>query len=513
MTKGSYIYGDLTRARVKGANTVIKLRSFDQLKKLRGLLAIPVLESDAAGSLADLPWPLEDVGRRFGFTGKKSQLRLAYLDRLPAPGAVMLAGLGPASELTAEILRKTAAKAVRQAMELDHGAVHIVVPTFDPQTIEMDAAVTVLAEGAQLANHQFTRYKAAEHASLARIDLVGTDTVVKTYRKRLSAVATVCDAVIQAREWVSTPANHKTPAEFARQVATAAERAGLEVDIKDKRWLEKKGFNALLAVNQGSTRSPRLAVLRHTSTHPAAPTVVLVGKGVTFDAGGLNLKPTGYIETMKIDMAGAAAAGATAIAAARLKIDLNLVAVLPIVENMVSGNAFRPGDIIKTYAGKTVEVGNTDAEGRLILADALAWAQDQFEPDFIVDLATLTGACKVALGDDLAGLFTEDDDLADALLRAGRHTHERCWRLPLVDEYKELLKSDVADTNNIGKGRSGGAIIAALFLSAFVERTRWAHLDIAGPAHVKKSTDYCQAGGTGYGVRLLCQFLEDLIHR
>jgi leucyl aminopeptidase len=495
---------------VKGVNIVIKLRSFDQLKKLHGLLAVPQVENDPAPSLDALPWPLQDLPRRYGFTGKKSQLRMAYIDQLPTPGALFLAGLGPAAELTGEILRTAAGKAVRKAIELDFKAVHIVIPALDLEVIGMDAAVTALAEGALLANHQFTRYKAAEHASLDLIELVGPTNLVKANRRHLDAVDIVCDAAIQAREWVSTPANHKTPAEFARQVAAAAETAGLVVEVKNKRWLEKKGLNALLAVNQGSTRSPRLAVLHHRIQQTTTPSVVLVGKGVTFDAGGLNLKPTGYIETMKIDMAGAAAAAATAIAAARLKLDLNVIAVLPIVENMVSGNAFRPGDVIKTYAGKTVEVGNTDAEGRLILADALAWAQDEFEPDLMIDLATLTGACKVALGDDLAGLFSSDDDLVDQLLRAGRQTHERCWRLPLVEEYKELLKSDLADTNNISSGRSGGAIVAALFLSAFVEKTRWAHLDIAGPAYVKKATPYCQAGGSGFGVRLLCRFLEDL---
>jgi leucyl aminopeptidase len=232
-----------------------------------------------------------------------------------------------------------------------------------------------------------------------------------------------------------------------------------------------------------------------------------VGKGVTFDSGGINLKSSGGLEGMKMDMAGAAAVAGTLLAVAGLQPKIGVIGVLPLVENMPSGTATRPGDIIRSYAGKTVEIGNTDAEGRLILIDAMAWAVKKYKPDVMVDLATLTGACVVALGEKIAGVFSPDDDLAGAILASAEKTHERCWRLPLPDDYKEYLKSDLADIANMSSSRWGGAITAALFLAEFVGATRWAHIDIAGAAYTKKDGAYCRAGGTGFGVRLLCDLL------
>jgi leucyl aminopeptidase len=277
----------------------------------------------------------------------------------------------------------------------------------------------------------------------------------------------------------------------------------------DERWLKEQKFGAMLAVGQGSNAKPRLVVLEYAPRN-AKKTIVLVGKGVTFDSGGINLKPSGSIETMKMDMSGAAAVAGTLLAVARLKPSVRVVGVMPLVENMPSGTAIRPGDIVRSYAGKTIEIGNTDAEGRLILIDALAWAIEQYKPDATIDLATLTGACVVALGEKIAGVFSKDRDLSDAIMAAGETTHERCWPLPLPEDYKELLKNDFADLNNISSGRWGGAITAALFLSEFVGDTRWAHIDIAGPAWIKKASDYCGAGGTGFGVRLLCELLEKI---
>jgi leucyl aminopeptidase len=236
--------------------------------------------------------------------------------------------------------------------------------------------------------------------------------------------------------------------------------------------------------------------------------VALVGKGVTFDSGGINLKPTSGLDTMKCDMAGAAAVAATMLAVAALRPNHRVVGVMPLVENMVSGAALRPGDIIRTYSGKTVEVGNTDAEGRLILADALSWVIDTHAPDVVIDLATLTGACIVALGEKVAGVFTPDDELAKILDNAAQRTGERCWRMPLPDDYMDLLKSELADINNMSSTRWGGAITAALFLKSFVGETRWAHVDIAGPAYAKKPSAYGPAGGSGFGVRLLCEALQ-----
>jgi len=216
------------------------------------------------------------------------------------------------------------------------------------------------------------------------------------------------------------------------------------------------------------------------------------------------------LEDMKCDMSGAAAVAATLITTAKLKPDVRIVGVIPLVENMISGSATRPGDIITSYAGKTIEIGNTYAEGRLILADAMSYTLKQYKPDIMVDIATLTGACVMALGEKIAGLFTLDDPLAEAIVDSGQKTHERIWRLPLPEDYKELLKSEFADTNNMSSSRWGGAITAALFLSGFTEGTRWAHIDIAGPAYQKKGAAYCDAGGTGFGVRLFCDLIDRL---
>ena len=290
---------------------------------------------------------------------------------------------------------------------------------------------------------------------------------------------------------------------------TQAKKEKLTVKLLDEKALKQKKFGALLAVAAGSQSKPRLLILEY-KPKGAKKVIAFVGKGVTFDSGGLNLKSSGSLEDMKMDMSGAAAVAGTLIAVARLKPGVSVVGAIPIVENMPSGKAFRPGDIIKSYAGQTVEVGNTDAEGRLILIDTMSYVLKQYKPGVMIDLATLTGACMVALGEKIAGVFSPDDRLAETILASGEKTHERCWRMPLPDDYRELLKSEFADINNMSNTRWGGAITAALFLSEFVKDTRWAHIDIAGPAYVKKADAYCGAGGTGFGVRLLCDLLDKL---
>jgi leucyl aminopeptidase len=288
-----------------------------------------------------------------------------------------------------------------------------------------------------------------------------------------------------------------------------AKREKLGVTVWTQKMLQQKKFGALMAVAAGSEQEPRMVVLKYKAPK-ATQTIALVGKGVTFDSGGLNLKSAAGIGAMKIDMAGAAAVAATLITAARLKPAVNLIGVIPIVENMPSGHAYRPGDVITSYTGKTIEIGNTDAEGRLILADALAYTVKAYRPDVLIDLATLTGACMVALGDKIAGVFSKDDVLAEAIVKAGEQTFERCWQMPLPDDYREFIKSDLADIQNMSKSKYGGAITAALFLSEFVGEARWAHIDIAGPALNEKAGDYCPVGGSGFGVRLLWTLINSL---
>ncbi len=290
-------------------------------------------------------------------------------------------------------------------------------------------------------------------------------------------------------------------------MAAAAKAAGLKATVFNENALRRKGFGALLAVAAGSDHPPAMAVLEH-KPRGAKKTVVLVGKGVTFDSGGINLKPAGsQIEEMKMDMAGAAAVAGALISAARLNPPMHIVGVLPLVENMPSGRATRPGDIIKSYAGKTVEIGNTDAEGRLVLADALAHADLDLDPDVLVDVATLTGAARVALARSMAPLYANDDVLRDGLVDAAERAGEPLWPFPLVEDYTELIESPMADADNSGRG-GAGSITAALFLRGFIGERRWAHLDIAGPGRSDVDEGILSKGGTGFGTRTLVCWLQ-----
>lgn len=423
----------------------------------------------------------------------------------------LFVGLGPQKKITAEKLRAFTGRAVKAAMGAKRPTLTIAVPLAPALSMKPTEILQAVAEGALLGNHLFSRYKEKpKQTPLKRVSLRVPPPMAKQSATLLARVATICQATCQAREWVSTPANDKRPEQLANEFATAAGQAGLRVRVLDQAQLKRRKFNTLLAVAAGSAHPPCLVEMIYTPRKAVGNAIVLVGKGVTFDTGGISLKPAAGMETMKADMAGAAAVAGAMLAIARLKPKQRIVGITPIVENMPSGTATRPGDIVTSYAGKTVEIGNTDAEGRLILIDAMAYAIRKHKPDVLIDLATLTGACVVALGEKMAGVFSPDDDLAAAIVAAGEAAFERCWRLPMPEDYKELLKSDLADINNMSSSRYGGAITAALFLSEFTNGTRWAHIDIAGPAHAKKGSDYCGPGGTGFGVRLLCELLGRL---
>jgi leucyl aminopeptidase len=473
-------------------------------------LVVPVCE-DRAIHQDKTVTSLIDTAKAFKeFKGKKGDRITLFEPAGTRITRVAFFGLGKADALDGEGFRAMAGKAVKFCLNAGLSSMTVATPSAAKVGIDTKSLFKALLEGACLGNHVFDRYKQEkEKKPVKRVVLMASAAQKKAHGKLPDTVAAVCGASIMAREWVTMPANDKKPETFAEMLREAATAAGLKTRIMDEQWLAKKRFGAMLAVGQGSSAKSRLVALEYAPKN-AAKTIVLVGKGVTFDSGGLNLKPSGHIETMKIDMAGAAAVAGTLMAVARLKPDVKIVGVMPLVENMPSSSAVHPGDIIRAYTGKTVEIGNTDAEGRLILIDAMAWAIEQYKPDTLIDMATLTGACVVALGEKIAGVFAKDQHLVEAILASGESTHERCWQLPLPEDYKELLKNDVAELSNVGPGRWGGAIVAALFLSEFVGDTRWAHIDIAGPAWTKKGTDYCGAGGTGFGVRLLCDLIERL---
>jgi len=461
------------------------------------------LYSDKAMSLL-----IEEAKKRKEFKGEEND-ELIFFD---PPGMkaerVVFIGMGKLSGIKPESFRSLAGKSVRKCINKGLSNIIIAAPSPSKVKIEISAVLEAMLEGAYLGNHIFDKYKNEKKIKpLNRIGMLTAPAYEKQNQPFVRRVRAICDGTILARNWVSTPSNDKKPEQFARAVAELAGKEKIKVRILDEKEIKKQKMGALLAVSAGSSSNPRLLLMEYRPNR-AAKNIVLVGKGVTFDSGGINLKQSGSIEDMKMDMAGAAAVAATLITVARLGLEKNIVGVIPIVENMPSGKATRPGDIIKSFAGKTIEIGNTDAEGRLILIDSISYAIKRYKPDMLIDLATLTGACVTALGEKIAGVFSVDDNLAASIVGAGEKTHERCWRLPLPDDYKELIKSDLADIKNMSSSKWGGAITAALFLAEFAGNTRWAHIDIAGPAYGKKQTAYCGAGGTGFGVRLLCELLK-----
>jgi leucyl aminopeptidase len=317
----------------------------------------------------------------------------------------------------------------------------------------------------------------------------------------------VARGVVLARDLVTEPANVLSPVEFAERAQTLRAH-GLEVEVLDRPAMEKLGFGALLGVAQGSANEPRMVIMRWNGGKADAAPLAFVGKGVTFDSGGISIKPAAGMEDMKWDMAGAAAVTGLMATLALRKAEVNAVGLVGLVENMVSGTAQRPGDVVRSASGQTIEVLNTDAEGRLVLADVLWYARDRFAPRLIVDLATLTGAIIISLGHEYAGLFSNNEALASGLADAGAFTGEKLWRMPLGKAYDKLLKSDIADMQNISGGRAGGSITAAQFLKRFVGETPWAHLDIAGVAWDDKARNGQPKGASGFGVRLLDRFVR-----
>jgi leucyl aminopeptidase len=368
-----------------------------------------------------------------------------------------------------------------------------------------------LAEGVRLRGYAFERYKTKRKegeeppvkadVTIAVADVPGT-------RKAWAARGAVAEGVIIARDLVNEPANVLYPEEFARRAA-ALRKLGVTVGVLDEKAMKKLGMNALLGVGQGSVRESRLVVMRWNHGKRGGSPLAFIGKGVCFDTGGISIKPAQSMEDMKGDMAGAACVVGLMHALAARKARVNAVGAIGLVENMPGSDAQRPGDIVKSMSGQTIEIINTDAEGRLVLADVLWYIAKRFKPKFMVNLATLTGAIIIALGQEHAGLFSNDDKLAERLREAGQASGERVWRMPLAPEYDKLIDSKFADVKNTGGGRNAGAITAAQFLQRFVDKTPWAHLDIAGTAMGSPQTEINKSWGSGFGVRLLDRLVAD----
>jgi leucyl aminopeptidase len=456
------------------------------------VLAVPTRPGEPAKVLGDAP-----DGAREAVERERAKGEAGELVAVPGEQRVLLLGTGDASPAA---LRKAGAALARRAK----GQSSLVL---DLRGLALkDEGLRALADGLRLASYGYT-LKEREPRALREIALVVRDPAA--LKAALARALVVTAATATARDLVNTPPADKSPAWLAKQATSLLK--GLEVRVRDEKELAAEGWGGVLAVGQGSSRPPRVVEARYDgggSRH-----VVLVGKGITFDTGGISIKPNASMQTMKMDMGGAAAVLATVRAAADLKLPVTVTAIACIAENMPSGSAQRPSDVIHQYDGTTVEVLNTDAEGRLVLADGLGYAVAELKPDLLVDIATLTGAMEVAMGKRVAGFFASDDKLAKALEQASAASGERLWRFPLVEDYRRALESDTADLRNIGDPKQklqGGAITAALFLQSFTGGVPWAHLDIAGPGWAAGDDEELTKGGTGYGVRLLVRWLESL---
>lgn len=366
--------------------------------------------------------------------------------------------------------------------------------------------------GFELASYSFDKYhtdmKPTDFPKLESINFVAKEKLSKKDYERTAALA---NAARYARDLTNEPSNELTPEIYIADIKRL-ENLGLKITVLNKTELKKKGFNMLLSVSQGSVNDPYVAILEYNGNKKKKSVdVALVGKGVTFDSGGISIKPSNGMWDMKQDMAGSAVVVASLKAAVQQKLNLNIVGIVGLVENMPSGTATRPGDIVTSLSGKTVEILNTDAEGRLVLGDCITYVEREYKPERIIDIATLTGAIVVALGDEMAGLFSNDDVLSELLLISGEQSGEELWRFPMTDGYRKKIKSDIADVKNISEGRSAGSITAACFLEAFLKnKTPWAHLDIAGMDLFSKPKPLYGKGASGFGVLLLNKFLRNL---
>lgn len=418
---------------------------------------------------------------------------------------ILYVGLGDKVKVATDTTRRAAGVAIKQLLKI--GAEDIAI-----QLDDLTASTQAIVEGALLASYRFEDFKqpaSRRKNELKRLQLVTTASHTAQVKKLALTGQILAESTNYARSIGNQPPNELTPVTLAAEAKALATDLGLKITILDEKKLKAGKFGGILAVGQGSAVPPRLIVIEYWGGSKKSRPVALVGKAITFDTGGISLKPGAQMDEMKFDKMGGCAVLGAIQAIARLKLPINVVAVVTSAENMPGSRAYRPGDIITTYDGKTIEVLNTDAEGRIVLADAIAYAKKHYHPRYLVDFATLTGACVVALGQSRAGFFTDSVTLRESLSVAGKETGDSVWELPLGDEYDSEMKSDIATVKNAG-ARWGGACTAAAFLKVFVEETPWAHIDIAGTAWTTSDKAYLEKGATGFGVRLIVEALGQL---
>ena len=459
------------------------------IKRVRNSGASTILQfitEDATPSIAD-------------FTAEQDQITVRYEKNK----TILYCGIGPKENCTVSLLRNTSANAARIVQKLKRRKIACTMPNLPLDKSKVERAIV---EGILLGLYRFEKYKSEKNIKLQQIDLLNATMTPLTIQK----YKIICDAVNYTRDLVNENASVCTPPHLMREARKLAGSGLCSVTVLDEKALKQKKLNLISAVGGGSTTPPVLIIIEYSGSSRIKEKTALIGKGVTFDSGGQNLKSTGKIETMREDMAGAAAVLGVFSACVKLKPSINLIGVIPAVHNAIGSASFFPGDIYTSYSGKSVEIWSTDAEGRLILADAIAYCRKTFKPAAIIDCATLTGGILSALGNVLAGLFSNNDEMAQNLFNAGEATGERLWRFPLYKEYSDSLKGDLGDIRNLSKFKKGHAssIIGAAFIKEFVDTTPWAHIDIAGTAFNEgNARGVVPQFGTGFGVRLLLDYL------
>ncbi len=450
----------------------------------------------ALGGLVSKVWERKD------FRGKKGERLLLHHDGPLA--RVALIGLGKSDKFTGELARQAAGRAAVLAQK--HRAASCTLLAFDSQ----DVLTQAMAEGLILGSYRFTEYKKPkdDEPELTSLTLYGP-----AHKEQLGRGTVLATAACLARDLQNHPANIMTPTRLAEEAQRIGKATNMKTTVMDRKAFTELGMGALAGVAAGSNQPPKFIVIEYRGGQAGEAPFALVGKGLTFDAGGISIKAAASMDEMKFDMSGGATVLGIMEAVSQLQPQLNIVAAIPSTENLLGGSAQRPGDIVRAYNGKTIEILNTDAEGRLILADALAYVVDKHKPVAIVDFATLTGAVLIALGHRASGLLGNDDDLIAEVQRAAEKTGERVWQLPMWEEYSDDIKSKVADIKNLGDGRLAGTIAGGVFLKEFIGDTPWVHLDIAGTAWQGKDQPYTPGGGSGVAVRLIAQLLLDRVER
>jgi leucyl aminopeptidase len=439
--------------------------------------------------------------------GKIGAISIVNTLGIISPKKILIAGLGPRNKLSNDVLRDVTGKIAQKIRSMGLPEFSIIVPTDFP--IDSNTSISTIVEGALLSMYSFDTYKKEKNEPSPNLSILVSNS--KNAQKIISKTEIISQGVIYTRGIANLPPNDCPPSRLASFANAVATKNKLKCKVFSKIELKKKGFGGIFAVGQGSKNEPKLVVLEYYKGRLGDKPIVLVGKAVTFDTGGISLKPSDKMDEMKFDKCGGCTVLGIMKAVSELKLPINVVGIIPSVENMPGGESYRPGDIIRLYSGKTAEILNTDAEGRLILADALSYGIKQYSPKVIIDFATLTGACIVALGNNVAALVSNNQQLSEKIKKSSEKTSEEIWQLPINDDYMNMIKSSVADMKNIGMGRAAGTITAAAFLANAVDDVPWAHFDIAGTAwtqEASKKKSYNQKGATGFGVRLILDYLS-----